>query len=351
MKQTVSYIFPIYNEEENIDVLYQTITSVITEVETQYEIEMIFINDGSTDNSFEKLIAIQDHDDRVRVINFARNFGHQMAVTAGLDYARGDAVIIMDSDMQDPPKVSLELIKKWQQGFEVVYAQRRSRQDSPFKRLTAHGFYWMLHQLADIQIPRDTGDFRLIDRKVVDTLKQFKEHNRFLRGMVSYVGFKQTAVLFDRDKRHAGTTGYPLKKMVKFAADGIMGFSSVPLKLISKTGYFISCLSFVGIAYAVFTKLFRPEVAIAGWTFTVVSILFIGGVQLIMLGVLGSYVGRIYTEAQGRPLYIVSSVQESPRLMRRTSLDTQSQNRTSESDKYSQRTGDIDHSLGYVTKK
>ncbi len=308
MKKLVTYIFPIYNESGNIELLYETMSELLAQRAADYEFELLFINDGSRDDSLEKLYALQKQDDRVVVINFARNFGHQLAVTAGLDHAHGDAVIIMDSDMQDPPKVSFELIDKWEEGYNVVYAQRRTRKDTFFKRLTASGFYWVLQRLADIDIPRNTGDFRLVDRKVVDVLVQFREHNRFLRGMVSYVGFRQTAVLFDRDERHAGETGYPLKKMLKFASDGILGFSWAPLKLITRVGYLFSALSFVGIVYAVGVKVFTPEVVVSGWTFIVSVILLIGGMQMIMLGVLGSYIGRIYTEAQNRPLYIVESV-------------------------------------------
>ena len=214
----------------------------------------------------------------------------------------------MDSDMQDPPEVSFKLVDKWEEGYEVVYAQRRSRKDTFFKKITANIFYRTLQKLADIDIPRNTGDFRLIDRKVVDQLKQFKEHNRFLRGMVSFVGYRQVGVLFDRDERHAGETGYPLKKMLKFAADGILSFSSAPLKLIANVGYTVAFLSFLGILYAIFMKIFFPQITIEGWTFIVIAILFIGGVQMIMLGVLGSYIGRIYTESQNRPLYVVRKV-------------------------------------------
>lgn len=308
MKKLISYIFPIYNESGNIDLLYDVLSKTIQPHTQAYNFEIIFINDGSRDDSFEKLLALQKKDDRITVINFARNFGHQLAVTAGLDHATGDAVIIMDSDMQDPPAVSLELIDKWEDGFDVVYAQRRSRQDTFFKRATASAFYITLDKLADIKIPRNTGDFRLLDKRVVEELRKFREHNRFLRGLVSYVGFKQTAVLFDRDERHAGTTGYPLKKMIKFAGDGILSFSAFPLRLISGMGYIFSALSFVGALYALAVKLFDPHAVVSGWTFIVIAILLVGGVQLIMLGVLGSYIGRIYTESQNRPLYIIESI-------------------------------------------
>jgi glycosyltransferase involved in cell wall biosynthesis len=307
MKKLISYVFPIYNESGNIDLLYKTMSVLLKSVKN-YDFEIIFVNDGSRDNSLEKLIAIHQKDDRVKVINFSRNFGHQLAVTAGLDHASGDAVIIMDSDMQDPPAISLELVKKWEEGFEVVYAQRRTRKDTFFKKLTAKWFYITLQKLADIEIPRNTGDFRLIDRKVVNALTACKEHNRFLRGMVSFLGFKQTAVLFDRDERHAGETNYPFKKMLKLASDGILGFSSAPLKFISKIGYSFSLLSFLGIIYAIAMKILRPGITVPGWTLMVIAVLFIGGVQMIMLGVLGSYIGRIYTEVQNRPLYLVSNV-------------------------------------------
>jgi dolichol-phosphate mannosyltransferase len=308
MKKLITYIFPIYNESGNIDLLYQTMQQLLQQKATDYDFELVFINDGSRDDSLQKLYALQQRDNRIAVINFARNFGHQLAVTAGLDYAHGDAVIIMDSDMQDPPSVSFELIEKWQQGFDVVYAQRRTRQDSLFKKMSASVFYWVLWKVAEITIPRNTGDFRLVDRKVVDTLKQFREHNRFLRGMVSYVGFRQAAVMFDRDKRHAGVTGYPLKKMLKFASDGILGFSWAPLKLIGRVGYMFSALSFLGIVYAIARKVLYPSQVVSGWTFTTIVILMIGGIQMIMIGVLGSYIGRIYSEVQGRPLYIIESV-------------------------------------------
>lgn len=307
MKKLISYIFPIYNESGNIDLLYKTISELIKPI-SKYEFELIFINDGSRDDSLDKLVSIQQKDDRVKVINFSRNFGHQLAVTAGLDHAEGNAVIIMDSDMQDPPSISLELIEKWEEGYEVVYAQRRTRKDSFFKRLTAQWFYVTLQKLADIDIPRNTGDFRLMDQKVVEAMGQCREHNRFLRGMVSFLGFKQTAVLFDRDERHAGETGYPLKKMLKLAADGILGFSTAPLKLISRVGFTLSFISFLGILYAIGMKIFRPEITVPGWTFMTITILFIGGVQLVMLGVLGSYIGRIYTEVQDRPLYLISNI-------------------------------------------
>ncbi|HSX02869.1 MAG TPA: glycosyltransferase family 2 protein [Candidatus Saccharimonadia bacterium] len=307
-KPLVSYIFPIFNESGNIALLYQTLTELLAKHDTEYDFEFIFINDGSRDNSLELLVALQRRDSRVMVIDLSRNFGHQIAVTAGLDHARGDAVIIMDSDLQDPPAVSLELLAKWRQGYEVVYAQRRTRKDGFFKQLTARWFYIVLDKLTDLRIPRDTGDFRLMDRRVVDELVKFREHSRFIRGLVSYVGFRQTAVLFDRDERHAGTTGYPLGKMIDFAIDGLLSSSSYPLRLMSQVGFGFAAISFIGIIYIVVLHIFWPQVTVPGWTMIVVSILLIGGLQTIMLGVLGEYLSRVFTEVQNRPLYIVARV-------------------------------------------
>lgn len=307
MKKIISYIFPIYNEDKNITLLYTTVSSLL-ENNKEFLFEFIFINDGSSDDSFAVLSKLQKKDSRIVIIDLSRNFGHQIAVTAGLDHASGDAAIIMDSDLQDPPAVSLDLIQKWTEGYDVVYAQRRSRKDTAFKKITANIFYKLLEKLSDVSIPRNTGDFRLIDRKVIDEIKKFKEHNRFLRGMVSFVGFNQIAVQFDRDERHLGTTGYPLRKMIKFAADGIFSFSTTPLRFIRNFGFFIAGLAFLGIFYAIYMKIYYPSITIEGWTFIVISILFIGGAQIIMLGVLGSYIGRIYTESQNRPLYGIKTI-------------------------------------------
>jgi len=304
----VAFIFPIFNEQDNIDLLHSTVDSVTIPLADRYDFSFIYVNDGSRDQSIDKLTAIADRDSRVTVIDLSRNFGHQMAVTAGLDLVDADAAIIMDSDMQDPPRVAIELIEKWEEGYDVVYAQRRSRQDSAFKKLTASGFYWLLRRLAAVDIPRNTGDFRLIDRKVIDELRKYRERDRFLRGLVSYVGFRQTAVQFDRDKRHAGVTGYPLRKMLRFAADGILGFSVAPLRMISRLGFLISFMSFIGMAYVLGVKIFAPETAVAGWTFIMIAMFFLGGIQMIMLGVLGSYIGRTYAQVQNRPLYAVAAV-------------------------------------------
>jgi dolichol-phosphate mannosyltransferase len=307
-RSTISYVFPVYNEEGNLRLLLERVSAVTESLVPTYDLEFVFVNDGSKDRSAHVLAQLADEDDRVVVIDFARNYGHQMAVTAGLDAAVGDAVIIMDSDLQDPPEVSLELIRRWEDGADVVYAQRRSRQDSLFKRTTASAYYWVLSRLASIDIPRNTGDFRLVSRAVVDELAKYREHNRFLRGLVSYVGFRQESVQFDRDARHSGETGYPLGKMIRFAADGILGFSVTPLRLINRVGVTISALSLFSFLYVAGVKIFTPQSSVPGWAFLGTGIFFLGGIQLLMLGVLGSYIGRIYTEVQGRPLYAVRSV-------------------------------------------
>ena len=304
--KSISYVFPIYNESETITALYEELCSAIDTLD--YAVELVFVNDGSSDRSLDLLMELRELDDRILVVDLARNYGQQVAVTAGLDKASGDAVIIMDSDLQDPPAVSLRLVEKWEEGYDVAYAQRRTRQDPWFKKATASIFYRILQRVADIDIPRDTGDFRLLDRRVVEELKKFNEKSRFIRGMVSYVGFTQVGVPFDRRERFAGTTGYPVKKMLKLASDAILGFSTFPLKLISRVGYMVALIAVVGVLYVLVQKIFFPEALVAGWAFIVISVLFVGGLQLIMLGVLGSYIGRIYRQVQNRPLYGLRAV-------------------------------------------
>lgn len=306
-KKLISYILPVYNEQASLEEFYTTLSEVLAK-EPNYLFELIFINDGSKDSSFQILQAIHEKDDRITVVNFSKNFGHQMAITAGLDIANGDAAIIMDTDLQDPPETSIKLIEKWQEGFQVVYAQRKQRQDVAIKKLTAYMFYRILDRLSEVKIPKDTGDFRLLDQSVIIELRKFRETNRFMRGLTSYIGFSQTAILFERNKRFAGETHYPFGKMLKLAFDGITSFSTVPLKVITHFGFYVSMFSFIGIIYAVFVRIFIPEITVQGTTFTVISVLFMGGVQMIMLGILGEYIGRIYQEVQNRPLYIVSSV-------------------------------------------
>lgn len=298
--QLISYIFPIYNEEGNLLPLLEEMDRVTAGL--KYRREYLFVNDGSTDGSIDILIEIAQRPD-VQLLDLSRNFGHQIAVTAGIDAARGDAVIIMDADMQDPPRVCIELIREWEAGYDVVYAQRRSRQDTAFKKFTASMFYRTLSTLSDIEIPQNTGDFRLMSKAVVEEVRRYREHDRFLRGMVAHVGFRQKAVLFDRDSRASGETGYSLKSMLKLSADGILGFSQVPLKLISRVGFVVSLLSLLGIAYTLIVRFFFPQIAVEGWAFLACAIFLMGGIQTMLLGIIGSYVGRIFAEVKGRPLY------------------------------------------------
>ncbi|MEV6110587.1 glycosyltransferase family 2 protein [Streptomyces sp. NPDC051940] len=303
----VSYVLPVFNEREGIRQFHTELTAALA-ARPELAFEIVYVNDGSRDGSLGVLRELAARDARVRVVDFARNFGHQIAITAGLDAARGDAVIVMDTDLQDPPKVSLELIDAWLAGAEIVHARRRSRRDSLFKRSTAAAYYRILRSCADADIPLDTGDFRLVDRKVADELRRYRERSRFVRGIVASMGFTQTEVAFDRDERFAGETKYPLRKMARLAIDGVTGFSTVPLKLITRLGFAVLALSAVGIVYAVAMKVFAPDITVSGWTMLMVVVLFLGGVQMLSLGVLGSYIGRTYSEVQGRPLYIVRQV-------------------------------------------
>lgn len=305
-RRRVTYVLPVYDEAASITAFHDALTTA-TEVRPDLDFEFIYVNDGSRDSSLDRVLELRRADSRVSVISLSRNFGHQIAVTAGLDAAaEADAVIVMDTDLQDPPQVSCEMIEMWEAGVDVVYAQRRSRQDSIFKRSTAYGFYWLLDRLASISIPRNVGDFRLMDHRVLTEVLRYREHDRFLRGIVAHVGFRQEALLFDRDPRYAGETGYPLRKMITFAASGILGFSTTPLKLISRTGFVISAISLLLAAYVFGIRVFEPENSVPGWAFLGVGMFLMSGIQLIMMGVIGSYLGRVYVEAQDRPLYSVA---------------------------------------------
>ena len=300
----ISIVVPLYNEEKNIRLMYDRLVSSILKITSNFEI--IYVNDGSNDNSFLELVKLSNEDERVKYINFSRNFGHQIAVTAGLDYSKGAAVVIIDGDLQDPPEVIPEMYAKHKEGFEVVYGQRLKRKgDNFFKKITAKYFYRILKKITSINIPLDTGDFRLIDRKIVNDLKNMPEQNKFLRGQIAWLGYRQTSVFFERDERKFGETGYPFSKMLKFALDGITGFSDVPLQFVTKTGIFISFISFLVILYAIFSH-FILERTITGWTSLIISSMFIGGVQLISVGIIGEYISRINKNVQNRPLYIVS---------------------------------------------
>jgi polyisoprenyl-phosphate glycosyltransferase len=298
-----SVIAPIYNELSNIPELYRRVKETLDLTSEAWE--LIMVDDGSTDGSSTKIVELAEQDNRVRPVIFARNFGHQIAVTAGLDYARGKAIIIIDSDLQDPPEVILDLIAKWKEGFEVVYAVRAEREgESWFKLFTASLFYRMIASITDVKIPLDTGDFRLLDHKVVKVMQQMRERHRFLRGMSAWVGFKQVGVPYKRAARLSGQTKYPFRKMFKLAWNAITGFSYVPLQIATYLGFISAGLSILVIPVVVIMRLTGSQ-AFLGQASSLIAVLFLGGVQLISLGVLGEYIGRLYDEAKGRPLYIV----------------------------------------------
>lgn len=299
-----SLVIPIWNEQAVIPVLYERVVQVLESTAEQRE--MLFVNDGSTDRSLALLVALQANDPRVKVLNFSRNFGHQIAITAGCDYAEGDAVIVMDADLQDPPEVLLRMIDRWREGYDVAYAVRTKRAgETRFKLWSASLFYRLIRSIAEIDIPMDAGDFRLMDRKVVLAMRGLREKNRFMRGLSSWVGFKQVAVEYERAARYAGETKYPLRKMVRLAFNAITSFSHLPLQMATYTGFFFAGFSGLGIVLAVIMRLFGHQ-QLLGQATTLVSVLFLGGVQLIFLGILGEYLGRIYDEVKNRPLYIVA---------------------------------------------
>lgn len=300
---TLSVVAPVFNEEAILHELYRRLTAVLDGAGLDWE--LVLVNDGSRDRSLEIMRELHAADARVKVVNFARNFGHQVAITAGTDYAQGQAVVIIDADLQDPPEVILDLLAKWREGYEVVYAVRSERKgETWFKEFTAKAFYRIIYKITDINIPMDTGDFRLMDRKVVEALKTMREKHRFMRGMSVWVGFRQTGVEYVRAERYAGETKYPLKKMLKFALDGITSFSYFPLQLATYIGFIVAAISVAGIVVTIVLRLTGSH-AFYGQATTLVSVLFLGGVQLISLGIIGEYLGRIYDEAKGRPLYIV----------------------------------------------
>jgi polyisoprenyl-phosphate glycosyltransferase len=303
MKILFSIVAPIYNEIENLPELYRRVREVMTSMGKPWE--LLLVDDGSTDGSSGKIQELAKADKHVRPVIFARNFGHQVAITAGWDYARGDATIIIDADLQDPPEVIPELVAKWKEGYEVVYAVRAEREgETWFKKTSAALFYRLIRWITDVNIPVDTGDFRLMDRKVVDVLRKMKERHRFPRGMSAWVGFKQIGVEYIRSARTAGVTKYPFRKMLKLAANAITGFSYFPLQVATYVGFFSAGISILAIPVVAILRLAGSHF-FEGQTTTLISVLFLGGVQLISLGILGEYVGRLYDEAKGRPLYIV----------------------------------------------
>ena len=304
-KKKVTLVIPMYYEEKVAEECYKRVKENLEKLEN-YNYEIIFINDGSKDKTLEIIEDISKKDKNVKIISFSRNFGHQAAVTAGLQYVTGDAIVIMDADLQDPPELIPDMLKLWEDGNEVIYGKRKSREgESAFKLLTAKMFYKTLNALSDVEIPRDTGDFRLVDRKVVDTINSLPEHNKFLRGLFSWVGYKQIPFEYERKERFAGETKYPLKKMLKLASDGIISFSTKPLKIVGALGMFSLIVSICLLIYTL-VSYFSKSIAIsAGWTSMMIVITFFSGIQLMSIWIIAEYVGRIYDETKQRPQYII----------------------------------------------
>jgi len=300
-----SFVVPIYNEEANIPELYRRLKGVMERLDG--EVEVILVNDGSRDRSLHFLRQLHAHDPRFCYLSFSRNFGHQIAVTAGLNFCRGRAIVVMDADLQDPPELVLEMAKRWREGYEVVYAQRtQRRQENWVKRLMAYAFYRVLRNLADVEIPIDTGDFCLMDRQVVDLLNAMPERNRYIRGLRAWVGFRQTAVLFERDPRFAGEEKYTFRKSFALAVNGLVSFSRVPLRISTYIGLTAAAIALLMAVLVLYWRFFAPNSPLTGYTTIIIAIFFLGAVQLISIGILGEYIGRIYEEVKGRPLYTLS---------------------------------------------
>ncbi len=307
-KRLLSIVVPVFNESEGINIFYKRLRDTLTSLNS-YSSEIIFVEDGSSDDSYQKLVDLANTDPQVKIVKFSRNFGHQMAITAGIDIANGDACVVIDADLQDPPEVIRSFIEKWEQGYDIVYGVRKKREgETKLKLLTASIFYRLLKRLTKIDIPTDVGDFRLISRRGMDEFKKLEERDRFVRGLVSWIGFKQMGVYYLRDKRYAGNTKYPYRKMFKFAIDGVTSFSMTPLKLSSLLGYFTSTIAFIYASVVFVQKVMGYTVQ--GWATIMVGILFLGGVQLICLGIIGEYIGRIFNEIKQRPKYIVETIYE-----------------------------------------
>ena len=301
----LSIIIPMYYEEKVVNECYKRLKQMVEKLKG-YDYELIFVNDGSKDNTLNLLEEIAKNNNKVKIISFSRNFGHQAAVTAGLKYVTGDAIVIIDADLQDPPEEIPEMLKLWEQGYEVIYGKRKSRKgESAFKLLTAKMFYNTLDALSDVEIPKDTGDFRLVDRKVVNTINEMPEHNKFLRGLFSWVGYKQIPFEYERQERFAGKTKYPLKKMLKLASDGIISFSTKPLKLVGYVGIVSILLSLIILIYSLVSFAFNLNNLTAGWTSIMVTVTFFAGVQLLSIWIISEYIGRIYDESKNRPQYII----------------------------------------------
>jgi glycosyltransferase involved in cell wall biosynthesis len=308
-RKSISIVVPVFNEAQGIEAFYDRVKKVVDSLSlASYQI--VFVDDGSKDASYQKLLNLADTDREVTVIKLSRNFGHQIAITAGIDIAKGDAVVVIDADLQDPPEVITEFVRKWEEGYDVVYGVRERREgESRMKLLTAALFYRLLKRIIKLDIPVDVGDFRLMSRRVVEQFKALREKDRFVRGLVSWVGYKQIGIHYARDKRYAGETKYPYRKMIRFALDGITSFSDAPLKLATWLGYIASFLALLYLASVFLQKALGYTVQ--GWATIMVAILFLGGVQLISMGIIGEYVGRIFNEVKQRPLYVVDEMYES----------------------------------------
>lgn len=306
MKGKISVVIPMFNEQEVIEKCFERIIAVMESME-EYDYEVVVTDDGSRDDTYQIASKIAGSNEKIKVISFSRNFGHQAAVTAGLHVATGDAVLIIDADLQDPPELIPDMVKLWEDGYDVVYGKRKTRKgESKFKLMTANMFYRMLNTLSDVDIPKDVGDFRLVDRKIVDQMNALPEHNKFLRGLWSWLGYKQYAFEYERKERFAGKTKYPLKKMLKLAGDGIIGFSTKPLKMCAALGIISIGLSFIVLIYSILAYIFNFGNVVSGWTSIMVAITFFSGVQLLSLWILSEYVGRIYDETKQRPQYVVN---------------------------------------------
>lgn len=297
-----SIIIPIYNEEQIIPELHRRLKNVFDSINS--EIEVIFVDDNSTDSSFSLIEEINRNDKRFKLLRLARNFGHQVAISAGMEYSQSEAVILMDGDLQDPPELLPEMMRKWEDGFQVVYTIKKSRKENAIKRFAFSSFYKLMHMFSSISIPMEAGNFSLMDRKVVDVIRSMPERNRYISGMRAWAGFKQTGIEFDREARFAGKPKMSIKKLVDLALDGLISFSNAPLRLAIYVGLAVALLSFIGGLYVIYEKLFTDK-AILGWTSTIVAITFIGSMVLLTLGVIGEYIGRIYDEVKHRPIFVI----------------------------------------------
>ncbi len=307
----LSVVIPFFNEEAVIEALYAKLTHAWQQISADIGAawELICVNDGSTDGTMELLQRLNQRDDRVKIVNLSRNYGQQIAISAGLDFAQGEAVIVMDADLQDPPELMREMIQEWQQGFHMVYAVRKSRRgETFFKKATSRFFYLFMRALMKVDIPLDTGEFRLMDRRIVQEIRLMREHHRFLRGLSSWVGFRQKGICFERPSRYAGETKYPLRMMLRYALDAVTSFSYQPLYIVSYLGFLLSAIALIGAVLATVLRLSGNHNVLEGQATTLISVLLLGGVQLISVGVIGAYLGRIYDQVKGRPLYIVDNV-------------------------------------------